>query len=553
MPNRLQAALFLASTLIFYARAHPHHDQPSEEQSNAPIDVILWLHMIVQASVWGVLFPIGMVLGITRSRWHVPLQSVGFLATFAGYIFAHNHKGRQFSHSFHGTFANILYAPIFGQLFLGIYLKLHIHEETIRPYAVVAHGILGKSYPLLGWTQMVMGAATLGGYCRGGALGQCLAHYIMGSGFIGYAVIMAILLLVGEQWIRRKGQSPEWFDSWVIMLWGIVNTFTEHHGHGWSVKDMQHTILGVLWWAGGILGIYLSRGNKRNVIPSIIIILTGWAMSDHAQALMISTKVHAVFGYTLILAGVTRIIEICFFVPSFAPLPPSSSATSITNPSDAPIALPETPREPTIVFDARRGGRDYDETGSDGTLAEGGDGYGDGENDRLLETGRPGDTRVSTEMPATTNESRRRHHRRHSMKEAGGMVFRHLPPFLLVSSGLLFMSATDEELDYAHDNGMDHVTYVLIMFSISFLMYTFILVLIRLYTSTGRNAAPKLNKSNVPSGASPSVGGSGRESSALVRGNDVYEMNGVGSGARGHGRSVPTKEVHVIGDDEDED
>ena len=74
MPNRLQAALFLASTLIFYARAHPHHDQPSEEQSNAPIDVILWLHMIVQASVWGVLFPIGMVLGITRSRWHVPLQ-----------------------------------------------------------------------------------------------------------------------------------------------------------------------------------------------------------------------------------------------------------------------------------------------------------------------------------------------------------------------------------------------------------------------------------------------------------------------------------------------
>ena len=26
---------------------------------------------------------------------------------------------------------------------------------------------------------------------------------------------------------------------------------------------------------------------------------------------------------------------------------------------------------------------------------------------------------------------------------------------------LLFMSATDEELDYVHDNGMDHVTYVL--------------------------------------------------------------------------------------------
>ena len=42
------------------------------------------------------------------------------------------------------------------------------------------------------------------------------------------------------------------------------------------------------------------------------IILTGWAMSEHAQALMISTKVHATFGHTLMLAGFTRIIEICF-------------------------------------------------------------------------------------------------------------------------------------------------------------------------------------------------------------------------------------------------
>jgi hypothetical protein len=35
---------------------------------------------------------------------------------------------------------------------------------------------------------------------------------------------------------------------------------------------------------------------------------------------------------------------------------------------------------------------------------------------------------------------------------------------LLVASGVLFMSATDEELDFVHDNEMDHVTYVLIMY-----------------------------------------------------------------------------------------
>lgn len=50
------------------------------------------------------------------------------------------------------------------------------------------------------------------------------------------------------------------------------------------------------------------------------IILTGYAMSDHAQALKLSTKVHAVFGYTLMLAGLTRLIEVCFIVPSYAPV-----------------------------------------------------------------------------------------------------------------------------------------------------------------------------------------------------------------------------------------
>jgi hypothetical protein len=35
-------------------------------------------------------------------------------------------------------------------------------------------------------------------------------------------------------------------------------------------------------------------------------------MSEHAQTLMISTKVHTAFGNILMLAGVTRIIEICF-------------------------------------------------------------------------------------------------------------------------------------------------------------------------------------------------------------------------------------------------
>jgi hypothetical protein len=56
----------------------------------------------------------------------------------------------------------------------------------------------------------------------------------------------------------------------------------------------------------------LIRANPR--VDSII--LTGYAMSDHAQALKLSTKVHALFGYTLMLAGLARLLEVCFVAPS---------------------------------------------------------------------------------------------------------------------------------------------------------------------------------------------------------------------------------------------
>lgn len=73
----------------------------------------------------------------------------------------------------------MLLLPIAAQLALGVYLKLHVHERTLRPWAVRAHGLVGRSFPVLGWTQMLFGAIAFRGYCRGGALGQCLAHYIM--------------------------------------------------------------------------------------------------------------------------------------------------------------------------------------------------------------------------------------------------------------------------------------------------------------------------------------------------------------------------------------
>jgi hypothetical protein len=68
-------------------------------------------------------------------------------------------------------------------------------------------------------------------------------------------------------------------------------------------------------------------------------------------------------------------------------------------------------------------------------------------------------------------------------------IFQHLPPYLLVLGGTLFMSATDEEMKNADGLGIDHVSYALFDFSLSFLIYLLITFLVHLYANSGRNAS----------------------------------------------------------------
>ncbi|THH11638.1 hypothetical protein EW146_g7974 [Bondarzewia mesenterica] len=208
----------------------------------------------------------------------------------------------------------------------------------------------------------------------------------------------------------------------------------------------------------------------------ISIILTGFAMSDHQQALMISTRVHAIFGYTLMLAGLTRIVEVCFIAPKFLPVEHVEGV---------------------------------EDDQSEHTLADG----------------------------------------KEEVQSKGG-AFRHLPPFLLVAAGVLFMSGTDEELKFVNDNGMDHVTYVLIMYSIAFLIYAHVLFLINLYSTSGRNA-PDASVRVKDGGVIELVSPAGNWYSRLSNGRPGRSQ------ARGP-MEDPTSasalmQTHVIGDEEEDD
>ncbi|MDI1491725.1 MAG: hypothetical protein OHK93_002935 [Ramalina farinacea] len=393
-----------------------------EAVSAKPLDSILWTHIMIQILAWGIIYPTGMVLGIVHSRWHVPVQILGTVLAVVGYFLGHAHKGRQFAKNVHASFANWLMFFLLAQVLVGIYLRLHLEKgghARIRRYVVATHGVMGKTLPVISWVQMLFGGITALGFCRGDHLGQCLAHFIMGSAFIGYGIILTILLLVGQYWLKRSGRSQEFFDSLLIAAWGCVNTFTEHRWGGpWVKNDIQHTSMGVVWWCAGLLGVYLSRKRdgrpKRNLFPALVIILTGWGMSAHPQSLELSTHVHTVFGYTLMAAGAVRVIEIAFVL-----------------------------KDRNTVDE-----KNFEETSS----------------------------------------------------------FQYLTPFLLYTSGFLFMGATEEQMALLAGAHVTHVSYILILFSISFLLFLFVIMLLHLYAAhvwpVDRNPVvlPKVNGRAVGNG-----------------------------------------------------
>ncbi|CAG8466914.1 6262_t:CDS:2 [Acaulospora morrowiae] len=323
-------------------KAHEHHHSTGNSTlgsgiTSEPIDGILWAHIIFMTLAFGILFPTGMVLGLSKSRWHVPVQILGTSLATIGYFLGHAHGGREFEENIHSSFASYVVLLLLAQIGIGMFLKLHLERgpRWLRPMLVKFHKIFGIVIPVVSYIQIVFGAIVANGWCRGDHLGQCLAHFIMGSSFIGYGMVLIIMMRLGVAFLRRKRKSQDYYDSWTIMLWGLVNTFTEHRQvireglatliepkflthfdrllqKPWSHKDLQHTALGLMWWAGGTAGVYLSRKGKRTIIPALVVIFTGFAMGSHAQSSEFSTKIHAIFGMTLVSAGIVRIIEITF-------------------------------------------------------------------------------------------------------------------------------------------------------------------------------------------------------------------------------------------------
>jgi len=103
---------------------------------------------------------------------------------------------------------------------------------------------------------------------------------------------------------------------------------------------------------------------------------------------------------------------------------------------------------------------------------------------------------------------------------------------LLYASGFLFMGATEEQMVVLDGAGVDHVSYVLILYSIAFLLYLFVNMLLYLYAVYEMPSQPK---------------------SDLELANGHAGMNGDITAPHESFRDAEEFELHGIGSDSDEE
>lgn len=355
---------------------------------------LIIIHVTCMITAYGILMPLGIMLGIRRHKYHVPVNTVMFMIAMAGYFFgyghhmfgvgegAHDHDdddhdgdhtdmppmpgmndvakrqagdtsaehyGWGWKISAHGAMANLLLILLFVQVGMGVYRKLTKAKPRLRLAWLSAqvprkiHSYLGKAHFVLAYIQIVLGFIQLLEACPGQAFGQCISHIVMGGSFWWYGGIYIAYLVGSFPGVTR----PEKYESLVMTVWGVINFSILHQwGTRWSHSDLQHTSLGLLWVAGGSLSLLLESKYsplsqfivRKNPIPAILIILTGYAMGQHAQYYMFATVVHTFFGYALMSGGVCRLIQLALR-PAASPLAEDDGATED---EDAPVLKSKT-------------------------------------------------------------------------------------------------------------------------------------------------------------------------------------------------------------------
>lgn len=253
---------------------------------------------------------------------------------------------------------------------------------------------VARSLPVLSFAAAYTGLAVYTGSCRGPYGNTCIAHGIKGGIFFWYGLLsfgryLGAYADLGWAWNRqpsasRKGEptavSAEFVECLVIFIYGATNTWMERFnaapGDPYSVKQVQHISIAVMFWFAGLMGLVLEMRTLKkllalpvalkqvqmaeehdggqssmvtcqealdmpspppsysasfNPFPALVIGVTGVAMAAHHQDYVYEVSIHALWGNLLAGFSILRILTYFFLWLR----PPTSSIMPSRPPTEA--------------------------------------------------------------------------------------------------------------------------------------------------------------------------------------------------------------------------
>ncbi|GAA5875917.1 hypothetical protein JCM3774_005815 [Rhodotorula dairenensis] len=246
--------------------------------------------------------------------------------------------------------------------------------QRVRKVTSLVLAAAERSLILLAYIQVCSGIAVWTGSCRQNYLNGCLAHIIKGSIFLWYGLLTfarycGAFSSLGWAWNRHPSKvssiwTAEFVESLVIFTYGATNTWMERMGKtgSYSVKDVQHISIAIMFWGAGALGMFLESRTVRawlstpaaetsgrslnaippppsaafsfNPFPALCIGVTGVAMAAHHQTYQFQVDIHALWGNLLGAFAAFRFLTYFFLF-----LRPPSSILPSRPPTEALASL----------------------------------------------------------------------------------------------------------------------------------------------------------------------------------------------------------------------
>ncbi|SJX65119.1 uncharacterized protein SRS1_15940 [Sporisorium reilianum f. sp. reilianum] len=164
--------------------------------------------------------------------------------------------------------------------------------DTVRTIARYTRVVAARSLPILAFATSYSGLAVYTGSCRGGYKNVCLAHGIKGGIFFWFGLLtfgryLGAYADCGWAWNkrpsataasgrrglaawRRSMPSAEFVECLVIFVYGASNTWMERFGAApgdpYTIKQIQHISIAVMFWFAGLMGMLLETKTIRNML-----------------------------------------------------------------------------------------------------------------------------------------------------------------------------------------------------------------------------------------------------------------------------------------------